>query len=99
MAECFSLLNVMCFISDKNICLAEENAQVLQKRGFNNSTLPSQNLGKVPLNPSFPLRSPEYLPSSNAPTAVRTDEPSKGEVDARGIVEERGRLGLGLGFI
>ena len=24
---------------------------------------------------------------------MRTDEPSKGEVDARGIVEERGRLG------
>ena len=36
-----------------------------------------------------------YLPVevSNAPTDVGTDEPANGEVDARGIIEERRRLG------
>ena len=35
-----------------------------------------------------------YLPvaASNAPTVVVTDEPAKGEVDARGIIGERKSL-------
>ena len=62
-------------------------------------TIPLCLLKILDISPSFHLflsfHQDTYLPveASNAPTDVVTDEPAKGEVDARGIIEERRRLG------
>ena len=46
--------------------------------------MPSQNLNHEPIFPSISLL---------YPPVVVTEEPAKGDIDARGIIEERIRLG------
>ena len=96
LAECFCLINVMCFLSKKTSVWPRKMHEVYKSGAL---TIPlcllkisimSQTLH---LFVSFHQDIYNPVAPSNAPTVVVSDEPAKGDMDARGIIEERRRLG------
>ena len=96
LAECYCLINVMCFLSKKTSVWPRKMHEVYKNEAL---TIPLCLLKISVMSQTLHLflsfHSDVYNPvaPSNEPTLVVSNEPATGDIDTRGIIEERRRLG------